>query len=99
MRDIQTDLGILHALLTEHMPGVTLAIFKKNGIETDMEQIVKVVNDIYKEYLQEKPLTDSILIAQLLLQEVYTQVNKQTKEHLEEEPKKKKAIEFLAGYC
>lgn len=99
MRDIQSDLGVLHALLSEHMPGVTITIFKKNNINIDIEKITQTVNNIYKEHLQNEPLTNSILITQLLLQEVYTQVNKQAKEHLEEESKDRKALEFIAGYC
>lgn len=86
-----------HAILSKDISGVTLVLFENNGIKPNLKVVSQATEDIINEHLKDLPISDSLLISQMLLEYVYSVIEKETKEIMENKPKQKK-LDFLCGY-
>lgn len=97
------DIIAAHMLLTEHIPEAVLRMYYH---DLDMSSISDKYAKIYEEHFRDNSIGESLLIASLLLKEVYSQIGKVADSPLETEAvsdeaaniMNKKLKDFLISY-
>lgn len=92
------DIIAAHMLLSEHVPEAVLELYCR---ELDLDKISDKYAEIYKEHFRDSSIDESLLIAAMLLKEIYSQIGKEQSVTAEIKPDKiinKKLKEFLVSY-
>ena len=92
------DIITAHMLLSEHVPEAVLELYCH---EIDLDKVSNKYAEIYKEHFRDSSIDESLLIAAMLLKEIYSQIGKEASTTIDVKPDKiinKKLKEFLVSY-